>query len=421
MNTLIQDDVLRRLHEALGTDQEALCDTIVGRYADEVDAYRAEEQEHGRERMLSNVWVQLQSMRESLELPPGHTFTVPRVAVDVARGRAEEGFPLEAVLQAYHIATQCIWEWMNHAESLRDDHQAIIEVGWPKWLVYVDRAMRVAANAYVGAAQERARLDVASRRHFLAMLLAGQLEARGLQRWLAVLGHSDVRGHLLVALRWNDGDQVAVSELSDRIAVRVLDQVAPGLLTDAQPIATVVNDHAALLVPMDTLSAARVRRALAQALAEVVPADVPVVAAISDSLKDLSQAGPVFTLLTQVTSTAVKDREIALLGDMSWFDHAVAAVRGTFDWYRPKQTAQLVDLFSDRTNEAWGPTLEAWFDSSMNVKRAAEALHVHPNTIYYRLGQIERASGVDPRDAAHLIDLIVINRLVSSGPTHVEH
>lgn len=413
MNASERDAALRRLHEAMGLDQQELCNAIVDRYVKEVDAYAAEDRAHGRERILANVRVQLESMRSSLTLPPGVDFEVPTLAIAVAQGRAADGFPLEAVMQAYHIATQCVWDWMNRSDRLKEDHQTHIEAGWPKWLIYVDRAMRVAANAYVAAARERARMDAASRRHFLAMLLSGQLEGADLHRWLAVVGHADARGHVLVALGWHEEDELLISELSDRIAMRVLSQVTRGPTPgDFQPVATVLNHHSALLIPTKGRAPSVVRTAVMDALGADVPSDVPVVGAISETLNDLSQAASVFRLLTRVTSMAARDRTVVALANMTWFDHAIAGVRDTFNWYQPSGTSRLVKLLREPANESWTPTLEAWFTSSLNVKHAAELLHVHPNTVYYRLSQIERVSGIDPRDAGGLVELLMVSRLV---------
>jgi DNA-binding PucR family transcriptional regulator len=42
----------------------------------------------------------------------------------------------------------------------------------------------------------------------------------------------------------------------------------------------------------------------------------------------------------------------------------------------------------------------------MNIARAARQLHVHPNTVRYRLARIAEATGQDPRTFAGLADLV---------------
>ncbi len=41
----------------------------------------------------------------------------------------------------------------------------------------------------------------------------------------------------------------------------------------------------------------------------------------------------------------------------------------------------------------------------MNITGAASALHVHPNTIRYRLARIADTTGLDPRSFLGLVDL----------------
>ncbi|RZQ59716.1 CdaR family transcriptional regulator [Amycolatopsis suaedae] len=50
-------------------------------------------------------------------------------------------------------------------------------------------------------------------------------------------------------------------------------------------------------------------------------------------------------------------------------------------------------------------TLLAWAEGGFNLVRAAERLHVHRNTLLYRLDRIARTSGRNPRDAADGIAL----------------
>lgn len=53
-------------------------------------------------------------------------------------------------------------------------------------------------------------------------------------------------------------------------------------------------------------------------------------------------------------------------------------------------------------------TIRAFSKADLNVARAAEQMHVHPNTVRYRLQQIATKSGHDPRTFRGLVDLICI-------------
>ncbi|WP_406335437.1 PucR family transcriptional regulator [Streptomyces sp. NBC_00203] len=44
------------------------------------------------------------------------------------------------------------------------------------------------------------------------------------------------------------------------------------------------------------------------------------------------------------------------------------------------------------------PTLHAWLEHQGNIRTAAEQLHVHANTLRYRLTKIEQTVGIDLAD-----------------------
>lgn len=60
-------------------------------------------------------------------------------------------------------------------------------------------------------------------------------------------------------------------------------------------------------------------------------------------------------------------------------------------------------------------TLLAFMDADLSAPAAAEALHVHPNTVYHRLGRLERATGRSARRFHDLVELLVAVRLLGAG------
>jgi DNA-binding PucR family transcriptional regulator len=60
-------------------------------------------------------------------------------------------------------------------------------------------------------------------------------------------------------------------------------------------------------------------------------------------------------------------------------------------------------------------TIRAFFNANLNVAKAAEQMHVHPNTVRYRLQQIATRTGHDPRTLTGLVDLVCILELSGDG------
>ncbi len=70
-----------------------------------------------------------------------------------------------------------------------------------------------------------------------------------------------------------------------------------------------------------------------------------------------------------------------------------------------------LDVFrtaDDKSRGALSATLGAYADASMNVMKAAEALTIHPNTIYARMQKIERLTGRNPLEYHALTELLLI-------------
>jgi hypothetical protein len=64
-------------------------------------------------------------------------------------------------------------------------------------------------------------------------------------------------------------------------------------------------------------------------------------------------------------------------------------------------------------------TIRAFADADLNVAAAAQRLHVHPNTIRYRLQQIATKTGHDPRTLTGLIELLCILEITQDRPAQV--
>jgi sugar diacid utilization regulator len=60
-------------------------------------------------------------------------------------------------------------------------------------------------------------------------------------------------------------------------------------------------------------------------------------------------------------------------------------------------------------------TLAAYAEADLNAKVAAERLHLHVNTAYYRLERIADRTGYDLRRLADVVELLIAIRLFAPG------
>jgi DNA-binding PucR family transcriptional regulator len=72
----------------------------------------------------------------------------------------------------------------------------------------------------------------------------------------------------------------------------------------------------------------------------------------------------------------------------------LAAARGE----RPVGPVARLLAYDEHTDSDLTETLEAWLDSLGDVRAAAAALFIHPNTLRYRLRRLEEVSGLDIAD-----------------------
>ncbi|MFD7072740.1 PucR family transcriptional regulator [Nocardioides sp. NPDC057577] len=66
---------------------------------------------------------------------------------------------------------------------------------------------------------------------------------------------------------------------------------------------------------------------------------------------------------------------------------------------RPVGPIALLLAYDERNDSGLAETLHAWLDANGDVRAAAAALFIHPNTLRYRLRRLEQVSGLDLADA----------------------
>jgi DNA-binding PucR family transcriptional regulator len=59
-------------------------------------------------------------------------------------------------------------------------------------------------------------------------------------------------------------------------------------------------------------------------------------------------------------------------------------------------------------------TIRAFSTADLNVAKAAEQMHLHPNTVRYRLQQIATKTGHDPRTFTGLVELLCILEITNN-------
>lgn len=322
------------------------------------------------------------------------------LAASAAR-RAEERVPLQAVLSAYHLGGRIGWHALVE-EARQDEHEEL--VAHNTWLLrYLEAVTGTVAAAYLEEQQLIYGEERDARRAFADALLAfdeGRSTGPGRDRLLVLANRAGAEladAYAALAVRLGPSGDERAAGVSAGVAGRRkvrrlvdrLDQLAGGsVLPLLEPGGGLV------LVPTDADPSPELFDGLVDLLSEAAGAEVLLAHAWRPGL-----AG--------VGSSAAEAREVLRVAAR------LGATSGAFT--SPdvllEQALGAASPWADRLSQLLEPleakpdllaTLEAWFDSDFDRQETARVLHVHPNTVDYRLQRIAAMTGVEPGTARGL-------------------
>lgn len=384
---------VRALSRRLLPDSDALGTRMAERICAEIPVY-AEGQVLAYDELVASCSVNL---RYVLGILAGDR--VPNLDTPRATGaaRAESGVPYDAVLQAFRIGGRYIWELLvEHAAP--EEHDVLLLAAADVWSVSDDLAATV-TDAYRGALTDRARRDGQMRAVLVASLLDGDESAEqvfeaarvlnldGASDYVVVSAESPAPGaeglpdvervlrrtNVASAWRLDHHYQDGVVALRFGFGVEhlaeLLDELATGRVGISSPLGRI-----------DRASEGRRRARVACAAGTPGTPEVrrydenPLVVLLASSPE--SARSLVDTVLGPVVALPEEDRDVVLTTARTWL-----AV-----------------------------------DGSTSV--AARQLHVHRNTVRYRLRRLEELTGRDlakPVDAAELHVALECARFLGLG------
>jgi hypothetical protein len=369
----------------------------------EVPAYRLLPADALRDDVVPIVRRNLQAFAAALDNggQPGEDL-IADVEASAAR-RAEEGFPLDAVLAAYHIGAREAWTVVarrlveeGRAERLQEVGQALVG--------YMGAVTATVASVYLERHGHIVAAERDLRRILAQQVLAGSTDPTS----FAELGLESPDEYGVLAVSFDSPSSpgspgltrlVAGRRLVRRVETALPDIAGPGTLhlLDATGGLVLVDarDQPGWPARCDELAASLAAEAGVPAW--FVPAGP---CRVAETQAAYEQARAVLDLARRLgRPPGLHRREDLLLEAMA-------------DSHR----STLVDLLSPlEGSDDLLATLEAWFDNDRDRQRTARALFVHPNTLDYRLRQIADRTGLDPRTgrgAALLLAACIARKLV---------
>ena len=309
------------------------------------------------------------------------------VRLSAAR-RAEERVPLDAVLTAYHVGARLGWEALVEAAT-PEDTDALIAAGG-RVLGYAQQVTAEVSAAYLEEQQTIYGEERDARRALASALLAGE-PAEPLAARVAV---AIAPAYVVVAVRMEPhadeldrgvGGAIAARRKVRRVQ-RALDEWA------GEPVLGILEPAGgSVLLPSETADV----HALAERAAELVDvvsaaagADVTAGAAVAIGADAVSRAAAQAHDVVRLARSLGRPPGGYLLRDV------LLEYQLTRQSDAQAVLAHLLDPLE--RNPDLPLTLEVYLDHDLDRRKTAAALHVHPNTLDYRLRRIVDLTGLDP-------------------------
>jgi hypothetical protein len=396
-NSVRDPRALVRVGRALREREDELAVEMVRHIRTEVPAYagvgpevieRVHELSRATARAIGDALCEHRSVRRQ---------DIPTVGAQAA-DRLAAGISLESFLHAYRAALFHYWDSaMLEAGRLRLSRDASRAVG-RFVLDSIDTITTHAAEAYLREDNRLATQTGRAARDLIDNLITGRALS-GRRREPAAPTLDPTRPMQVIVARITG----SVHAPADALTL-VRDTMAASLgLGTTPPLSTIRQQEVVTIVagspPLSRVHAA-VRRALEEHHTEVR-------VGLSDAPAGFGGVSLAYEQAVLSLSYATASRPIIALDEVPARQLLLLAVdEGTRRLIRDRGHA-LETLDAAERSSAIN-TVRAFAAADMNISDAAAALHVHPNTVRYRLTRIEAITGLHPRRFADLSDLICI-------------
>ena len=332
----------------------------------------------------ANLRLFFAALREGRDLSSDELGDVRTSAVR----RAEERVPLDAVLTAYHVGGRIGWQAL--VDNARpDETEAVIAAG-ARVLLYVQQVTAAVASAYLEEQQTIYGEERDARRALASALLNGE-PAEALA---ARLGVRVAPAYLVVALHLEKHPDESERGVGGAIAARRKLRRVQGTLDEwaGEPVLSILEPNGgAALLPVAPDAASLVGGVLSDLVARLTTAagtEVLGGGAVAIGTADVVRAGQQAHDVVRLARQLGREpggyllRDVLLEYQLTRPSDAHSALHGLLD---------PLDRNPDLPH-----TLEVYLAHDLDRRRTAAALHVHPNTLDYRLRRIVELTGLDP-------------------------
>ena len=416
LDALAAQGVVPGVGRALQTRLGQLTGELIEAVTDEVEAYR----ESANPDIIPELEAHLSEViGKAAGLLAGERPGSFDFVAEHARLRASQKFPLDAILHAYRCAHRSLSRRVRDAALEAADASAqvrrVVAAVTDFAVEYTGAVGTILTSEYVTHTRVLAEAEGDRRTRLLDTLLSGYDESDRLAaNLLRGAGYLEQRQSYCVAVARSVNPQEMENPAR---AQRMADAIAEVFARSAVRSLVAVREHHVVAILSGT------RRLSGWTAPQSLVADrvYPL----------LRQVGPaaVIGLSNDVPSTSHIPRAASEAGlALGFADVANRVLRYADIPFRKMLVTHAresvhsalpgwLDAFAAMDRKARGSfsaTLNAYADADMNVLRAADALGVHPNTIYARMRRIREATGLDPLNYHALTEMLLVSEC--AGP-----
>ena len=305
------------------------------------------------------------------------------VYVRIGRGEARAGRTMEALLAAYRVGARVAWRRVAEAARAAELGEEILARLAESIFAYIDELSAASAEGHAQEQAAAAGEAQRSRRRLATLMIQSPPPSQAAVEDAAREAGWPLPGSL-AALVWRESERRIAVRLPPDTIVAPLDDASCALVPDPEgpgrrrEVEVALGGHRAVIGPAVPWQQAAVsaRRAFA-----------------ADKLLEEG--------VMPANGLVVANEQLAAL--------ILHADRGLLDDLALQRLAPLADE-TESSRERLGKTLLAWLDHQGKVPEIAAALHVHPQTVRYRLGRLRECFGSALDDPEHRFELALVLR-----------
>ena len=319
-----------------------------------------------------------------------------------ATARARAGISVGDFMHAFRVGQRVLWQAMMNEAALRGSPSGAIDLATP-WMEYVDLVSTLASESYFEAQEHLLSSADRLRRDLLDEIVSGRelgprTAATAAEHGLGV----ETSALAVVGIGFARVEDAGLSTAAQALGRAV----GPG----RRPLALVRGDEVVVIGPVAEGDARTAALRVVATQERLAAEGIVLAVGVSTLARERAGLTAAYHEARSAAGRAQSGGTVAL-PVLSVFDYLVAAADDTASRLIDPRVREL--LAADRAQHGTlVATMHAFLDADLNVRRAAERLHIHENTMHYRLARIAERTGLEMRRVPELIELILAAELL---------